>query len=89
MSTTLETEVFDEILDPVSRCLTPEVARMLVALRSSPTTQARLDELADKCNEGLLSHDEQAKYAAYVRAIDFVSILQSKARKLLAASIAG
>ena len=88
MSTALETEVFDEILDPVSRCLTPEVARMLVALRASPTTQARLDELADKCNEGLLSPDEQSKYAAYVRAIDFVSILQSKARKQLAAQTA-
>jgi hypothetical protein len=83
MSTTLETAVLDEILDPVSQCLTPEVARMLVALRASPATQARLDELADKCTEGQLTPDERSVYATYVQAIDFVSILQAKARRLL------
>lgn len=89
MSTTLETAVLDEILDPVSRCLTPDVARLLVELRASPATQLRIDELADKCNEGLLTPDERSLYESYVQAIDFVSVLQSKARRLLATQTAG
>ena len=37
-----------------------------------------------KANEGQLSPSERDEYAAYVRAIDLVSILQSKARRFLA-----
>lgn len=80
----LVTPVFDRILDPVSRCLTPEVARRLVKLRADPDVQARIDELADKCNEGELTTAERAEYDAYVSAIDFIAILQAKARELLA-----
>ena len=40
--------------------------------------------MADKCNEGQLSPEERAEYEALVRAIDFITILQSKARRRLA-----
>jgi hypothetical protein len=73
----------DRLLDPVGRCLTPEVARALVALRADAETQARIDELADKCTEGTLSPTERAEYEAYVAAIDFLTILQAKARGTL------
>lgn len=74
----------DRLLDPVGRCLTPEVARALVALRTDAETQARIDELADKCTEGMLSPAERAEYEAYVAAIDFLTVLQAKARGALA-----
>lgn len=79
----------DRLLDPVSRCLTPEVARQLVALRSDPELQARVDALADRCNEGSLSPEEREEYEIYVRASRFIAILQAKARKLLAQQSAG
>jgi hypothetical protein len=47
--------VLSRLLDPVGRCLTPEVAQHLVALQVDPAVQARLDELAEKCTEGQLS----------------------------------
>ena len=47
MSTTM-TDTLDRLLDPVSRCLTPEVAQTLINLRADPSIQSRLDELADK-----------------------------------------
>lgn len=72
------------ILDPVGECLTPEVARALIGVRADAETQARIDELADKCTEGTLSTDERAEYEAYVAAIDFLSVLQLKARGALA-----
>lgn len=74
------------ILDPVSRCLTPEVARALVALRMDPETNERLEDLAEKSTAGELSPAERAEYEAYVSAIDFVSVLQSKARALIEVS---
>ncbi len=81
--------VLDRLLDPVGRCLTPEVARALVALRLDPATQAHLDELADKSTEGRLSEAERAEYQAYVSALDPIAILQSKARRLLASTREG
>jgi hypothetical protein len=64
-------------------CLTPEVATNLVNLRADVKTQGRLDELADKANEGQLSPEEQAEYDRYLDAFHFVTILQAKARTLL------
>lgn len=75
--------ILDRILDPVGRILTPEVARSLVKLRVDATTQARIDKLARKCNEGKLSDEERSEYETCVAAIDFVATLQSKARILL------
>ncbi len=49
------TDTLDRLLDPVSRCLTPEVALALVNLQADPSFQARLDELADKNTENRLS----------------------------------
>ena len=74
----------DRLLDPVARCLTPDVARQLIELLPDPRTQARIDELASKANKGTLSSAERVEYEDYVEAIDVVSILQSKARKMLA-----
>ena len=84
MSTSCENTVLDEVLEPVVRCFTPDVARQVVALRAGPTLQARLDEFASKANEGALTEQEREEYEAYVEAIDLISILQAKARKILA-----
>jgi hypothetical protein len=78
--------VLDRLLDPLAECLTPEVARRIVALRADALTQARLDELADKSAEGALSPAEREEYAAYVEALDLVGLLQAKARAVLSAA---
>ena len=75
--------VLSRLLDPVGRCLTPEVAQHLVALQVDPTVQARLEELADKCTEGQLSADERTEYETYVQALEFIAVLQAQARNLL------
>ena len=64
-------------------CLTPEVATRVVNLRADAPTQARVDELADKANEGQLSPAEQREYDRYLEAFHFVTILQAKARTFL------
>jgi hypothetical protein len=75
--------VLDRIFDPLANVLTPESAQRLVSWRADEETQRRLDELGDKCNEGALTAAEREEYEAYVRAIDFIGILQAKARAVL------
>jgi transcriptional regulator with XRE-family HTH domain len=73
-----------QILDPVVACFTREVAQRVASLQAAPEVQARLDALAEKCNEGLLTPEETAEYDAYIRAMDMVAVLQQQARALLA-----
>jgi hypothetical protein len=88
MSTIHQDTVLDEVLDPVARCFTPDVARQIASLRADATLQARLDAFAEKANEGELTDEDREQYDAYVEAIDLVSILQAKARQILANSTA-
>jgi hypothetical protein len=76
--------VLSQLLEPVGRLMPLEFARELAALKATPEVQARIDELADKCTEGLLTEVERAEYDAYVDAIDVISILQAQARSVLA-----
>jgi hypothetical protein len=84
MIQTLPTSLLDQLLGPLGRTMTPEFARELVELRAPGEVQARIDELAEKCNEGQLSDEERSEYEDYVRAIHMIGILQKKARKVLA-----
>jgi hypothetical protein len=76
----------DRLVGPLGDCLTPESARRLLALKADRKLQARMDYLADRCNDGLLTSQEHAEYSSYVKFGTFVAILKSKARQLLANS---
>lgn len=78
--------VLDRLLAPLGRSLPPEFAKELVELRAAPDVQERIDDLAEKCNEGTLTDDERAEYEDYVQAIHLIGVLQAKARSVLAAS---
>jgi hypothetical protein len=80
---TLDSPVLDRLLDRLGRILTPEVARKLVRFRFDSKAQAHINKLARKCNEGKLSPAELREYETCVWAIDFIAILQAKARALL------
>ena len=73
----------DRLLNPLGRILTPEVAERLVQSRFDRKTQAQIDKLARKCNEGTLTEAERREYESAVHAIDFIAVLQVKARALL------
>ncbi len=81
-----EPTALDRLLEPVTEIFTPDVARGIADMRTDAELQGRLDELAVKANQGRLTEAERQEYAAYVDAIDFVGILQTKARAVLARS---
>jgi hypothetical protein len=78
--------VIDRFLDPVADCWTPEVAQRIVGARPDAVTEARLDELRGKANEGQLSPREREEYEAFVDAIDLVALLKAKAKAVLSKS---
>ncbi|TMQ34747.1 MAG: hypothetical protein E6K70_05935 [Planctomycetota bacterium] len=79
------TATLDRLVEPVVRTFTPEVARALINLRADRQLQARMDELAEKCNEGKLTSDEREEYETSIRFANYLVLLQAKARKLLKA----
>jgi hypothetical protein len=78
-----QTSTLERLLDPIGRVLTLEVAQQLVGLQADPVVQARLEELADKCTADQLSPDERMEYETSVQAIEFIAVLQAKARRAL------
>jgi hypothetical protein len=73
----------DRLLEPFAGCLSPDVAAKLGDLRADDTMQDRIDYLAERSNEGLLTAEEREEYAGYLHAIDVIAVLQAKARALL------
>ena len=77
------TTTLDRLVEPLVRTFTPEVARSLIQLRADPELQARMDELAEKCNQGRLTLEEREEYETSIRFANYLAIIQAKARKLL------
>ncbi len=82
-ATPLETSILSQLLEPLEQCMTLELAQRIAELRATPEAQARIDELADKCNEGGLTPEEAAEYDNYIDAIDLIAVLQAQARDVI------
>ena len=84
MPSTTTQATLERAIAPVARCLTTESATALLAAPADPQTQARLDELAEKANEGQLTPAETEEYDALILLSDLVAILQARARLVVA-----
>jgi hypothetical protein len=71
------------VFEQLGRLISPEMARGLVKFRFDTKTQARIDRLARKCNEGQLTDAERSEYESYVQTIDFIAMLKLQARAAL------
>jgi len=76
--------VVSELLEPVSSALNADAAKKLMKVRYKPKTQARVAQLARKCNAGKLTEQERHEYEMYVLTGEIVALLQAKSRSLLA-----
>lgn len=79
-STEHKTTLLDRLLEPFGECLTLEVAEKLVKLQANPEVAAKVEELAEKCNEGQLTSDERDEYESYIH-VNNVMMMKAKARK--------
>jgi hypothetical protein len=82
MTTTLPS--IERILEPVTACLTPEVAQRIVDVRlDDPFMMQRLEFLRDKANEGTLTEQERAEYEGFVEGNDLLMLIKDQARSVL------
>lgn len=65
---------------PLFALLTPEQTRRLAELQGDRDLADRLEELAEKANEGELSAAEREEYEAYIEANNLLAVLQAEAR---------
>ena len=73
----------ERLLEPLAGCLSPDVAAKVADLRADDAMQGRIDYLAERSNEGLLTAEEREEYVGYLHAIDVIAVLQDKARSQL------
>jgi hypothetical protein len=78
-----ETAAFERGIRPVLDVLSDK-AKAILQLKADAELQARIEELAGKSNEGVLTDTERAEYEGYVRANKFVAILKRQARQMIA-----
>ena len=79
--TTLDSTSLHRILDGFTDTFTPELAEHFANLPPSSDVQARLDELGEKANEGLLTEAERSEYETYVEVLDVIARLRVKAER--------
>lgn len=84
MPSSTDAAAFDRALEPFLRILSRDQAAQIVELHGEEDLQLRIEELAEKANEGLLTDEECLEYEGYVEANSFMAVLQAKARRLLA-----
>jgi len=73
----------DRLLEPLADCLSLDVAAKIADLRADQGMQERIDYLAERSNEGLLTPAEFEEYEGYLHAVDVIAVLQAKARSQL------
>jgi uncharacterized protein YnzC (UPF0291/DUF896 family) len=75
-----ETAIWERVIDPNEDDLSPEAARFLLRLDFGEPDHARMQELAEKSNDGTLTEDERLELQNYVRIGNVLALIQSKAR---------
>jgi hypothetical protein len=82
-SRTSELAIFSRLLKADKGDLPRELARYVLTLGFEEEDQARMRELAERNQEGVLSTEEQEELQNYVNAGHLLALLHSKARKSL------
>ena len=71
-----------QLFDSVGNCLSLEAASKLRELRVTDELQSQLDVWASQNSEGALGADEREQYESILRALNFVAVLQAKAKRI-------
>ncbi len=83
MSAITPSTPLNRVLQPISECLTRDVAERVINVPLNQDLQERLNVLAEKANDGVLTAEEQYEYEQYVEGIDLLGIFKAQARLAL------
>jgi len=74
----------DRMLQPITEAMSLDFANKLISLRADEELLSHIEQLREKANHGTMTAEEEAEYREFVEAVDVISILQAKARRVLA-----
>lgn len=80
-----EIAIFARLLASGEGSMRPDLARHILVLRFDDADQARMLDLADRNQEGILMAEEREELASYVKAGHLLALLHSQARRSLKA----
>ena len=83
MSSPSSPGLLETLADSVAACLDAPSLRAIANLELDSKTRKRLDELAEKANEGKLSADERVEYQSFIGVSEFLGLAQLRARAIL------
>lgn len=73
----------ETLAESVAACLDAPSLQAIANLQLDAATKERLDELADKANEGQLTGDERTEYQTFIGLTEFLGLAQLRARARL------
>jgi hypothetical protein len=83
MSVKSSPALVEALAESMAACLDAPSLQAIAHLQLDATTQARLDDLADKANEGQITAEERAEYQAFIGISEFLGLAQLRARARL------
>jgi hypothetical protein len=83
MSSPSSPGLLEALAESVAACLDAPSLRAIANMELDSRTRKRLDELAEKANEGQLSADERVEYQSLIGVSEFLGLAQLRARALL------
>ena len=79
-TTISEADILSDVIGANEGDLSPEAARAILRWRFNDRAIARINDLADRNNKGVLSHTEEDELQRYLRVGALVNLVQAKAR---------
>ena len=83
-ATITEADILNDMVSPDLAGFSPEAAKALLELRFTPTAIERMNDLAEKNREDIISAAEKDEMEKYRRVGNILSFIQAKARLSLA-----
>jgi hypothetical protein len=83
MSSPSSPGLLEALAESVAACLDAPSLRAIADMELDSKTRKRLDELAEKANEGQLSADERVENQSFIGVSEFLGLAQLRARALL------
>ena len=78
-----EPAIWARLIQAPREPISADAARYLLSIEFSETDHARMQEVMDKSNEGVLTSEEGAELDGYVNIANVLSVMHSRARVAL------
>ena len=83
VTNTTDKNILEQLLRPLRRGLSAELAALLLHMQADDEVQARYEDLAERSTQGQLTPTEQEELALLVRANALLSVMKAEARVIL------